>query len=69
MQETIAGIFKRAYSTRLTLAKKPATTPIPVPRSDTGFPPFLLPPLSMPQRGPQGTLGYHRLCHLLFWVL
>jgi hypothetical protein len=23
----------------------------------------------MPKRGPQGQLGSHRLCHLLFWVL
>jgi transposase len=69
MQETIAGIFKRAYSTILTLAKKPATTPIPLQLSDTAFQPFSLPHLSMPKRGPQCTLGSHRLFHLLFWVL
>jgi hypothetical protein len=42
-----------------TLAKKPATTPIPVQLSDTEFHQFIVPHLSMPKRGPQCTLGYH----------
>jgi hypothetical protein len=42
-----------------TLAKKPATTPIPVQLSDTEFHQFIVPHLSMPKRGPQCTLSYH----------
>ena len=52
-----------------TLAKKPATTPIPVQRSATEFHQFILPHLSRPTRGPRCTLGYHRLFNLIVWVL
>ena len=52
-----------------TLAKKPATTPIPVQLSDTEFHQFILPHLSMPKRGPKCKLGYHRLFNLILWVL
>jgi hypothetical protein len=50
-------------------AAKPATTPIPVQLSATEFPTFLLPHLSMPTRGPQGTLGSHRVFNLILWGL
>jgi transposase len=50
-------------------AAKPATTPIPVQLSDTEFTAFILPHLSMPKRGPQCKLGYHRLFNLILWVL
>ncbi len=53
----------------LTLAKKPATTPIPVQLSDTEFQQFILPHLSMPRRGPKCKLGYHRVFNLILWVL
>src|SRR5216684_6340810 len=53
----------------LTLAKKPATTPIPVQLSDTEFQQFILPHLSMPKRGPKCKLGYHRVFNLILWVL
>ena len=52
-----------------TLAKKPATTPIPVQLSDTEFHQFILPHLSMPKRGPKCKLGYHRAFNLILWVL
>ncbi len=54
---------------RNTTAEKPATTPMPVQRSATQFTAWLFPPLSMPKRGPQGTLGDHRLLNLMWWVL
>jgi hypothetical protein len=41
----------------LTLAQKPATTPIPVQLSDPEFQQFILPHLSMPKRGPKCKLG------------
>ena len=53
----------------LTLAKKPATTPIPVQLSDTEFHQFIFPHLSMPKRGPKCKLGSHRLFNLILWVL
>src|SRR2546422_9651430 len=53
----------------LTLAKKPATTPIPVQLSDTEFTTFILPHLTMPKRGPKCKLGYHRVFNLILWVL
>src|SRR5881296_2666376 len=53
----------------LTLAKKPATTPIPVQLSDTEFQQFILPHLSMPKRGPKCKIGYHRVFNLILWVL
>ena len=48
---------------------KPVTTPIPVQLSATEFTAFLLPHLSMPQRGPKCTLGYYRVFNLILWVL
>jgi transposase len=52
-----------------TTAQKPATTPIPVQLSETEFITFILPHLSMPKRGPKCKLGYHRVFHLILWVL
>jgi transposase len=52
-----------------TTAKKPATTPIPVQLSETEFKEFIFPHLSMPKRGPTCKLGYHRVFHLILWVL
>lgn len=49
--------------------KRPATTPIPVQLSETEFHEFILPHLSLPKRGPQCKLGYHRLFNLILWVL
>ena len=54
---------------RSTTAQKPATTPIPVQLSATEFTAFIFPHLSMPKRGPQCKLGYHRLFNLILWVL
>jgi transposase len=54
---------------RSTTAPKPATTPIPVQLSATEFTAFIFPHLSMPKRGPQCKLGYHRLFNLILWVL
>jgi transposase len=51
------------------VAQKPATTPIPVQLSETEFNEFIFPHLSMPKRGPRCKLGYHRLFHLIWWVL
>ena len=48
-----------------TPAPQPATTPIPVQLSAPECPAFLLPPLSMPKRGPTGKLGDHRVFHLI----
>jgi hypothetical protein len=52
-----------------TLVQNPATTPIPVQLSATEFHQFILPHLSMPKRGPKCKLGYHRVFHLILWVL
>ena len=52
-----------------TTAPQPATTPIPVQLPAPEFEAFLLPHLSMPKRGPKCTLGYHRVFHLILWVL
>src|SRR5712692_8347117 len=54
---------------RSTTAEKPETTPIPVQLSDTEFHEFIFPHLSMPKRGPQCKLGYHRVFNLILWVL
>jgi transposase len=51
------------------LAKEAVTTPIPVQLSETEFKEFIFPHLSMPRRGPKCKLGYHRLFHLVLWVL
>jgi transposase len=52
-----------------TTAEKPATTPIPVQLSEPEFEAFILPHLSMPQRGPKCKLGSYRVFHLILWVL
>lgn len=52
-----------------TTTAKPATTPIPVQLSAPEFSAFILPHLSMPKRGPQCKLGYHRVFNLILWVL
>ena len=51
------------------MTAKPVTTPIPVQLSEPEFTAFILPHLSMPKRGPKGKLGYHRVFHLILWVL
>jgi transposase len=50
-------------------AKNAATTPIPVQLSETEFNAFIFPHLSMPKRGPQCKIGYHRLFNLILWLL
>jgi transposase len=50
-------------------AKNPEITPIPVQLSESEFTEFIFPHLSMPKRGPQCKLGYHRLFNLILWVL
>src|SRR5205809_5881955 len=52
-----------------TTAPKPATTPIPVQLSEPEFEAFILPHLSLPKRGPQCKLGYHRVFNLILRVL
>ena len=52
-----------------TTAPKPATTPIPVQRSELECTALILPHLSMPKRGPKCTLGSHRVFNLILWVL
>jgi len=54
---------------RSTTVQKPATTPIPVQLSEPEFEAFILPPLSMPKRGPKCKLGYHRVFNFILWVL
>ncbi len=52
-----------------TTALQPVTTPIPVQRSEPEFDAFILPPLSMPKRGPKCKLGYYRVFNLILWGL
>src|SRR2546430_17267737 len=52
-----------------TATQEPATTPIPVQLSEPEFTACIFPHLSRPKRGPQCTLGYHRVFHLILWVL
>jgi transposase len=52
-----------------TTVQKPAMTPIPVQLSETECTAFIFPHLSMPKRGPRCKLGYHRVFHLILWVL
>jgi transposase len=52
-----------------TTTASPATTPIPVQLSEPEFEAFIFPHLSMPRRGPKCKLGYHRVFHLILWVL
>src|SRR5262249_22458659 len=47
----------------------PATPPLPVQLSASEGAAWLLPPLAMPQRGPQGTRGSYRVLHLIVWML
>jgi len=52
-----------------TATQEPATTPIPVQLSEPEFTACIFPHLSRPKRGPRCTLGYHRVFHLILWVL
>ena len=52
-----------------TATQEPATTPIPVQLSEPEFTACIFPHLSRPKRGPQCKLGYHRVFHLILWVL
>src|SRR4029434_6476199 len=52
-----------------TTAPKPATTPIPVQLSKPEFDAFILPHLSMPERGPKCKLGYYRVFNLILRIL
>ena len=52
-----------------TTAQHSATTPIPVQLSEPEFAAFILPHLSMPQRGPKCKLGYYRVFNLILRVL
>ena len=54
---------------RSTTAQEPVSTPMPVQLSAPAFDALLLPPLAMPQRGPQGKLGYARVLTLILWGL
>ena len=51
------------------LAKHAVTTPIPVQLAETEFHALILPPLSMPKRGPKCQLGSPRVFNLILWVL
>src|SRR6266581_4511761 len=53
----------------LTASAKPTTTPMPVQLSGSEFQQFILPHLSLPKRGPQCKLGYHRVFNLILWGL
>ena len=48
---------------------KPATTPIPVQRSEPECTAFLLPHLMMPKRALKCKLGYHGVLNLILWIL
>jgi hypothetical protein len=61
--------FRLTFGGSCSLAKKPATTPIPVELSDTEVHQFLLPHLSRPKRGAQCKLGYHCVVNLIVGVL
>lgn len=47
----------------------PPSTPIPVELTEKDFTEFILPHLSMPQRGPKCKIGYHRVFNLIVWLL
>src|SRR5262249_1109765 len=47
----------------------PATPPRPGQLSASEGAAWLLPPLAMPKRGPQGTRGSYRVLHLIVWML
>jgi hypothetical protein len=50
-------------------AAKPSSTPIPVQLSTQEFAQFILPNLSLPRRGPQGKIGYHKPFNSILTVL
>ena len=50
-------------------AATPDYTAIPVPLSAQEFKEFILPPLSLPKRGPQGKIGYHKPFNYILKVL
>ena len=50
-------------------AEKPKYNVIPVQLSEPEFTEFILPPLSLPQRGPKCRIGYHRAFNLVLKVL
>lgn len=50
-------------------SEKPEFTPIPVHLSEAEFQTFILPHLSLPKRGPQCKLGYHKPFNYLLKVL
>ena len=52
-----------------TTSAQPATTPIPVQLPAAASMQGVVSHLSMPKRGPQDTLGYHRVFNLIVWVL
>ena len=52
-----------------TTAPKLATTPIPVQLSAPACEAFILSHLARPKRGPKCKLGYHRVFHLILWML
>src|SRR5262245_58161655 len=52
-----------------TTTAKPATTPIPVQLSEPEVSAVILPHLSMPKRGPDCRLGYHRVFNLIRLLL
>jgi hypothetical protein len=58
-------LLPSSHGLRSTTAPKPATTPIPGQLSAPACEAFIFPHLSMPKRGPKGTLGYHRLFTLI----
>src|SRR5262245_42379787 len=51
-----------------TTAPKPATTPMPGPLSAPACDALLVPPLAMPQRGPQCQQGSDRVWTLILWL-
>jgi len=50
-------------------AAKPSSTPIPVQLSTQEFAQFILPNLSLPRRGPQCKIGYHKPFNYILTVL
>jgi hypothetical protein len=50
-------------------AAPPATPPMPVQRAASECTALLLPPLSLPQRGPKCPRGYERVLHRILWLL
>src|SRR6266487_4068134 len=69
LMSTVTHPFDHYTCMMSTTAQKPATTPIPVQLSENEFHAFIFQHLSMPRRGPKCKLGYHRVFHLILWVL